>query len=155
MAKHFAKIGMNGKVIEVITLEDSVCQDSNDAHNEAVGQQYLQDITFWPAKMWVETFKDGTRKNYAGIGYTWDEDRNAFITPKTYSSWVLDETTCRYKAPVTEPTGDNLSYTKDGVSHKYKIHWDEANTKFTGERLQDDPITTWDWDPDTSTWSAQ
>ena len=111
MAKNFAKIGTNSKVIEVISVADSVCLDSSDTHSESVGQEYLQQNTFWPREMWIETFKDGTRKNYAAIGYTWDADRNAFITPKPADrpSFVLNETTCRWNAPVAVPSV--LTYT--------------------------------------------
>ena len=52
---------------------------------------------------WIET-SDTIRKNYAGVGYIYDEDRDAFIAPKPYQSWTLDETTCRWQPPVDKPT---------------------------------------------------
>lgn len=152
MAKKFAKIGINSKVIEIVSVSNASCLDANGEHNETIGQEFLEQTTFWPRQMWIETFKDGTRKNFAGIGYTWDEDRNAFITPKPTDrpSWVLDETTCQYNAPVAVPS--ILSYTKNSVEYKYKLRWDEVNLKWTGERLQDDPITTWNWNTTSLSW---
>tara|TARA_Y100001937_G_scaffold105790_1_gene146930 strand:- start:50 stop:517 length:468 start_codon:yes stop_codon:yes gene_type:complete len=154
MAKQFAKIGMNSKVIEVVTIADDVCLDSTDTHSEAIGQEFLEQTYFWPRQMWIETFKDGTRKNYAAIGYTWDADRNAFITPKPSDrpSWVLDETTCTYKAPVAVPS--TLTYTKDSETYKYKLGWDEDNGKWIGQRLEDDPVSNWNWNTSTSSWDA-
>src|SRR6056300_529191 len=153
---HFAKIGTNGLVIEIVEIADNICLDSENNHNEELGAQYLQNMTYWPSQMWKETKQDGSiRKNFASIGGKYDTDKDAFISKKIHSSWVLNETTCKYEAPVTPPTGDNLSYTKDGTSYKYKIVWDETNEKFVGERLQDDPITVWDWNPDTLSWNAQ
>ena len=54
--------------------------------------------------MWVQTFRDHSqRKNYAGVGYTYDKDKDAFIPYQPYPSWILNETTCRWDAPVTYP----------------------------------------------------
>jgi hypothetical protein len=62
--------------------------------------------------VWVETYTDGTRYNHAGIGFTYDEGRDAFIPPKPFESWVLDEDTCLWQAPVPYPE-DGESYTWD------------------------------------------
>jgi hypothetical protein len=62
----------------------------------------------------VKTSYNGNiRKNYAGIGYTYDKDRDAFIPPKPYASWVLDETTCRWDAPVAMPVVEGKMYQWD------------------------------------------
>jgi len=69
---------------------------------------------------WIETTIDGsTRKNYAGKGYTYDSTRDAFIAPKSYPSWTLNESTCLWEAPVTYPD--------DGKRYE----WDEATTNWT------------------------
>lgn len=61
--------------------------------------------------MWVETFRDGSqRKNYAGKGFTYDSDKDAFISPKPYASWTLNETTCRWEPPTSYPN-DGSVYT--------------------------------------------
>ena len=68
-----------------------------------------------------QTYFDGSkRKNFAGIGFTYDKDKDAFIPPKPYASWVLDASTCRWKAPVAIPS--------DFHTKEYK--WDEANNKW-------------------------
>ena len=153
---HFAKIGMNGLVIDIVEVNDDICLDSENNHNEELGAKHLEDITYWPSQMWKETKEDGSiRKNFATIGGKYDDERDAFIDKKIHSAWVLDESTCRYKAPVTPPSGANLKYTKDGEEKNYKIVWDNTNEKFVGERLEDDPITLWDWNPNTSSWDAQ
>lgn len=56
---------------------------------------------------WIETFTDGTRKNYAGIGYTYDQNRDAFIPPKVFASWILNEETCLWDPPVPYPNDGN------------------------------------------------
>ena len=69
---------------------------------------------------WVKTSYNGNiRKNYAGIGYTYDKDRDAFIPPKPYASWVLDETTCRWNSPVAIPSDAG-----QGDPPKFYV-WDE------------------------------
>ena len=92
--KHFAKLGLNGEVLAVNGLGDNV------APTEKRGIQYLTDITGWA--IWRETSESGDRKNFAGIGDKFDEDKNAFIRPKPYPSWILNEDTCRWEAPVAQ-----------------------------------------------------
>jgi hypothetical protein len=172
---NFSKIGYNSKVIEVVRLEDNLCLDADGIENEDVGAEYLENLTGWPRQMWKRTsyntqygvyidretnepHADQTkafRKNHGVIGCTYDEDRDIFITPKIHPSWVFDETTGAYTAPVTRPTYNQSKYTLDGTEYIYKVYWDEANEKWVGERLQEDPITVYDWNPSTSSWDAQ
>jgi len=84
---HFAKIN-NNIVTEVIVAEKDFINSGK------VGDEFL----------WVQTSYNGNfRKNYAGIGYTYDEDRDAFIAPKLYASWILNEETCQWEAPSAMP----------------------------------------------------
>ncbi len=84
---HYAKI-VDGKVINVITAETSFF---NTFYDDTPGQ-------------WIETKEDGSiRKNYAGIGFSYDSEKNAFIPPQPYPSWKLNESTCRWEAPATYP----------------------------------------------------
>ena len=96
---HFAKLGANGKVIQVLTLNNSDMLNADGVEDETVGQQYLETHNNWPAQMWIQTSYNtvggthrngGTpfRGNYAGIGYTWDEDDQIFWPKKPYASWV-------------------------------------------------------------------
>jgi len=113
----FAKIGLNGKVIEVQSLVNDVLHDSNGIEQESIGIDFLTKLTGWA--IWKQTSYNthggvhsfgGTqfRKNHAGIGYTYDEDRDAFIPKKPYNSWVLNEDTCLWNAPVAMPQDDNI-----------------------------------------------
>jgi hypothetical protein len=109
----FAKIGLNSKVIEVLSVVNEVLHDSNGIEQEVIGIDFLTKLTGYP--VWKQTSYNthggvhssgGTplRKNHAGIGYTYDETRDAFIPPKKYNSWILNETTCHWNAPVAMPT---------------------------------------------------
>jgi hypothetical protein len=108
----FAKIGLNSKVIEVLSVHNNVLKDSNGVEQEVNGIDFLTKLTGWA--IWKQTSYNtsggvhtlgGTpfRKNHAGIGYTYDEDRDAFIAPKPFNSWILNEDTCRWEAPVVKP----------------------------------------------------
>ena len=108
----FAKIGLNNKVIEVLAVNNNELKDSNGVEQEVNGIDFLTKLTGYP--IWKQTSYNtvggvhssgGTplRKNHAGIGYTYDENRDAFIPPKPYTSWVLNESTCLWQAPVTMP----------------------------------------------------
>jgi len=112
----FAKIGLNSKVIEVLSVVNEVLHDSNGVEQEVNGIDFLTKLTGW--SIWVQTSYNthggvhnngGTpfRKNHAGIGYTYDEDRDAFIPKKPYASWILNEDTCLWEAPVAYPDDDN------------------------------------------------
>ena len=108
----FAKIGLNGKVIEVQSVANEVLHDSNGVEQEVNGVDFLTKLTGW--SIWKQTSYNtyggahktgGTpfRKNHAGIGYTYDEDRDAFIPKKPFASWTLNETTCLWEPPVVKP----------------------------------------------------
>ena len=102
----FAKIGLNGKVIEVQSVVNEVLHDSNGVEQENIGIDFLTKLTGW--SIWVQTSYNGNfRKNHAGIGYTYDEDRDAFIPPKPFPSWILNEDSCLWEAPVVKPDDGN------------------------------------------------
>ena len=102
----FAKIGLNNKVIEVQSVHNNELLDSNGVEQEVNGIDFLTKLTGW--SIWVQTsYNNNFRKNHAGIGYTYDEDRDAFIPPKPFNSWILNETTCQWEAPVAYPDDDN------------------------------------------------
>ena len=112
----FAKIGLNNKVIEVLSVVNQVLHDSNGIEREDIGIDFLTKLTGYP--IWKQTSYNtqggvhllgGTpfRKNHASIGYTYDEDKDAFIPPKPFNSWILNEDTCIWEAPVAMPIDDN------------------------------------------------
>jgi len=94
---HFAKIDENNIVKQVVVVSNDV------ATNEQAGIDFLKEL-FGSQFNWKQTSYNATfRKNYAGIGYTYDESRDAFIPQKTFSSWILDEDTCNWVAPTPYP----------------------------------------------------
>jgi len=119
----FAKIGLNGKVIEVHSVVNEVIQDANGVEQEKLGIDFLTNLTKWP--IWKQTSYNtkggvhklgGTplRKNHAGIGYKYDEDRDAFIPPKPFDSWTLNEETCIWEAPIAHPNdGQTYSWNEE------------------------------------------
>ena len=137
---HFAKIGLNSKVLTVLTLNNSDMLNADGIEDETVGQQYLERHNNWPAQMWIQTSyhtfggqhrNGGTplRGNYAGIGFTWDEDNNIFWPKKPYASWVKHIPTASWKSPIgdaptltAEQTTQNSSRT-----HHWKYVWNEGN----------------------------
>ena len=153
---HFAKLGINSKVISVVVVADADCKNADGNEDEAVGIQFLERIHGWP--LWKQTSyntsanvhnKGGTpfRKNYAAIGYIYDEDRDAFYAPKPFASWILNETTCIWAAPVAYPSvktyGDPEKY--------YSIGWDETNTRWIANDVED-PQGNFRWDVSSSSW---
>ena len=110
----FAKIGLNNKVIEVQSVHNNELLDSNGVEQEVNGIDFLTKLTGW--SIWVQTsYNSNFRKNHAGIGYTYDEERDAFIPKKPYTSWILNETTCQWEAPVALPDTEN------------RYNWNEIN----------------------------
>jgi len=106
---HFAKIGLNGKVIEVLSVVNEVLHDSNGIEQESIGIDFLTKLTGWA--IWKQTsYNNNIRKNFAGIGMTYDEDKDAFIPKKPFNSWILNEQTCNWEAPISKPN-DGQKYT--------------------------------------------
>ena len=139
---HFAKLGINGKVIAVHSLDNSKLLNADSVEDETVGQQELQRIHGWPSALWIKTsyntrggkhYTDGVesadqsgalRGNYAGIGYTFNEDENIFWAKQPHASWSKNTTTASWDAPITYP-----SVTDDGqdpVVFTYMITWNEV-----------------------------
>jgi hypothetical protein len=103
---HFAKLNSDNVVIHVSVVDNWNCVDGSGNEVEAIGVAYLQSVHgVEPGITWKQTSYNGNiRKNYAGIGMTYDAGRDAFISPKPFASWVLNETTCRWEAPVAMPS---------------------------------------------------
>jgi len=114
---HFAKLE-NNIVIAVNSVVNEVIKDSNGVEQEAIGIEFLKTLHNEPNAIWKQTSYNGNiRKNYAGIGYTYDETRDAFIPPKTLNSWVLNETTCNWEPPITIPNdGKKYTWNEENIS---------------------------------------
>ena len=144
---HFAKISETNQVLNVLTLDNVNMLDSNGVESELIGQQYLETHNNWPAHLWIQTsyntsggqHKNGGtafRGNYAGIGFTWDEDDNIFWPKKPYASWVKHNSEARWQSPI----GDAPALTAEQITqntradentpgtHSWSYVWNEANT---------------------------
>lgn len=99
---HFAKLDENNIVLAVHVLHNNELIDENKQESESKGIVFLVNLHQHP--YWKQTSYNGKfRKNYAGIGFTYDAVRDAFIPPKPYNSWVLNEETCLWQAPISLP----------------------------------------------------
>jgi len=102
---HFAKIE-NGIVTQVIVVANADTSNADGVEKEYIGAAFCERLF---GGEWKQTsYNAKIRKNYAGIGYTFDEQKNAFISPKPYPSWTLVEETCQWIAPVAMPTDGKL-----------------------------------------------
>jgi len=121
---HFAKVDENNIVIKVIVVEQEYIDTLPDSEKE----KYIQTSynthggKHYKPNSLIREEDDGTplRKNYAGIGFTYDSERDAFIEPKPYSSWKLNEETCLWEAPIPEPDPKG-----DHVWNETTKSWDE------------------------------
>ena len=115
---YFSKLNSENIVEQVISINNAVITDSNGIEQEQLGIDFINQL-YNTNDTWKQTSynthggihnSNGTpfRKNYAGIGYSYDENRDAFIPPKPYNSWILNETTCLWEAPISKPNNQNL-----------------------------------------------
>ena len=122
---HFARLNDQNKVTQVVVVNNDVATD------EAAGVAFLKNI-YGQNTIWKQTSYNtqrgvhllgGTpfRKNFAGVGYTYDEVRDAFIAPKPFNSWTLNETTCQWEAPVALPDTEN-SYSWNEETQQWDLN---------------------------------
>jgi hypothetical protein len=132
---HFAKLGANSKVIQVLTLDNKDMLNADGVEDESVGQQYLEQHNNWPAQMWIQTSYNtmnnthssgdnskAFRGNYAGIGFEWDEDNQIFWPKKPYASWVKNTSSARWDSPI----GDAPELTEEEKTANKHYAWNEA-----------------------------
>ena len=113
---HYAQLDSNNVVTQVIVIDNKDTADANGVEKEYIGAAFCERLF---GGTWKQTSYNGNiRKNYAGIGYTFDSTRDAFIPPKPFASWILIEETCQWKAPVDMPTDDK------------KYSWNEETTSW-------------------------
>jgi len=138
---HFAKLGANGKVISVLTLDNKDMLNADGVEDEAVGQQYLELHNNWPAQMWIQTSYNTSqnkhssgddskafRGNYAGIGFTWDEDNNIFFPPKPYPSWVKNIASAKWDSPIGDvpELTEEQEAQNEANTHRWEYVWNES-----------------------------
>jgi hypothetical protein len=119
---YFAKLGTGNIVENVISINNAVITDANGVEQEQLGNDFINKL-YNTRDVWKQTsYNNNIRKNYAGVGYSYDQARDAFIAPKPYQSWVLNEDTCRWEAPVAMP--------EDGSMYNWNeatVSWDLIN----------------------------
>tara|TARA_Y100001951_G_C11238289_1_gene238875 strand:- start:252 stop:710 length:459 start_codon:yes stop_codon:yes gene_type:complete len=145
---HFSKIGLHSKVISVQVVSNSDLLNADGVEEEEIGRQFLERIHGWP--FWVQTsyntrggkhYTDGAesadqtkalRKNYAGIGYIWDEDKDMFYEKQPYASWTFNEGTGLWDSPTPKPETESDGVDKDGNPIKIpdQYTWNELTTSW-------------------------
>jgi hypothetical protein len=144
---HYAELDINNKVIRVLTA----CNQDIATHGGELSEEAANYFgTYTPFSengvKWVQTsYNNNFRKQYAGIGHTFDSTKNKFISPQPFASWSLDSND-DWKAPVSYP-----SITTYGDNVRYFISWDESNLRWIGK---DDQQNTFTWSPNTLSWIA-
>jgi hypothetical protein len=132
---HYAKLDINGKVLSVNVIDNINNQNEQGIEDESIGILFLQNIHGWASwkkcsyntKLGKYYNLDGSlgdqskafRKNYPGVGYIYDENKDAFIPPKNYSSWILNEEECIWYAPIPLPSQkleDRYKWNEDTLS---------------------------------------
>ena len=115
---HFAQLDENNIVTQVIVVSNEDIKDSIGNENEEVGIAFCKNL-LGRDTIWKQTsYNNSIRKNYAGIGFTYDATLDAFIAPKPYNSWILNESTCIWESPVLYPNDGNM------------YAWDEETTSW-------------------------
>lgn len=121
---HFAELDENNVVIRVIVVSNDVLLDDNGVEQEALGAAFCEE-TF--GGRWVQTSYSGSiRKSFAGFGYAYDPEIDAFIPPQPYPSWVLNRDTALWEAPSGAPSFAGMVWNEETQS------WDEPETLFGG-----------------------
>jgi hypothetical protein len=122
---HFARIDENNVVTQVVVVDNKDTADASGVEKEHIGAAYLEKLL---GGTWKQTSYSGKiRKNYAGVGYTYRADIDAFVAPKPYLSWVLDEN-AQWQAPVPMPD--------DGEMYS----WDEATQSWVPNPVEGAPV---------------
>jgi hypothetical protein len=116
---HFAKLE-NNIVTQVIVVANQDILDENGQESEQKGIDFCSNLL---GGTWKQTSYNGNiRKNYAGVGYTYNEILDAFIPPQPFASWVLDENICQWQAPILKPNDDKLYIWNESI-----VNWEEIN----------------------------
>ena len=138
---HFAKLGANSKVIQVLTMDNDKMLNADGVEDETVGQQWLETHNNWPAQMWIQTSYNTVgnthnsgdnskafRGNYAGIGYEWDEENQIFWPKKPFASWVKDTATASWKSPIGDAPALTAEQTSqnEAETHSWSYVWNES-----------------------------
>lgn len=118
---HFAQLNEHDIVTQVIVVNNNELLDDYGYESEVNGIKFCEKLL---GGTWVQTSYSGSfRKNFAGIDYKYDRQRLAFIPPKPFESWVLNENTCQWNSPVSYPNDGNIYHWNEKTQS-----WDSINT---------------------------
>lgn len=121
---HFAQLDSANRVIQVVVIGNQNCLDDGGIESEQVGIDFCHN-TFGVDTNWIQTsYNSNIRKNYAGIGFTYDAQRDAFIPPSPYPSWILNEGTCQWDPPVPMPPSTETTVY---VWNEELVQWDAVD----------------------------
>ena len=144
---HFAELDLNNKVLRVVVACNQDIANNGGEQSEQAAEHFKKVCPFSEKGVkWVQTsYNNNFRKQYAGIGYTFDSTKNKFIAPQPFASWSLDAND-DWQAPVAYPTvttyGDNV---------RYFISWDETGQRWIGK---DNELNEFKWIPSSFSWVA-
>ena len=98
-----------------MAVNNEVLKDENGVEQESIGQEFCRNLL---GGIWIQTsYNSNFRKNYAGIGYTYDAERDAFIPLKPFNSWLLNEETCQWEPPTPMPNdGQHYVWNEETIS---------------------------------------
>ena len=151
---NFAKLGINGKVIQVVTFDDNRMLNADGIEDEEIGRQELERETGWPLwKQYSYNTLHGTHRNgktpfratSASIGMFYNEELDIFYSkrPEGYDSWTFNIEKGLYEPPTPQPPWESCQYIKDGVSYKYMLSWNDNTKKWEGLDSNNIKIVIW------------
>lgn len=144
---HFAQLDENNIVTQVVVIHNNEMKDKNGVEKEENGINFLHN-TFGANKNWVQTsYNNNFRKHYAGIGYIYNKQLDAFIRPQPYPSWILNNTIADWEAPIPLPS-DAVSPTN---SYGKLYSWDESIVNWLWQK-EKQPYRSWIEIPETGRW---
>ena len=119
---HFCKLGVGNIVEQVVVVNNEVITDNDGNEQEQLGVDFLNNV-YGTRDVWKQTSYNGNfRKNFAGIDWHYDQTKDAFIPPRPFQSWILNETTCLWECPVIQP-----ELTEEQVNDGKMYKWNESN----------------------------
>ena len=148
---HFAEIDLNNKVLRVVVGCNQDIANNGGEQSEQAAEHFKKTCKLSENGIkWVQTsYNNNFRKQYAGIGFTFDSTKNKFISPQPYSSWSLDAND-DWQSPVAFPTVTTYGGPNEqGIYPKYLISWDETNQKWLGKDQEDNEFV---WIPSSLSW---
>ena len=121
---HFAKINTNsGRVEKVIVVDNNDCGGVDFPESETIGQNFIVNVLNYSGTWKQTSYNNNFRVRYAGVGYTYNETHDAFIPPKPFNSWVLNETSLLWNAPVSMPNDGKIYQWDESI-----VNWVEVIT---------------------------